>query len=652
MKNCAFVTALFTALVLWGTVAAHAQMISDDGEAPYQKVFVDTDNFGVSYLDSLEQKYYQATPINTRLEVLNDLAYYWHTRNLQRSMTLALEGLDTARKIKDTLWQGRLGATLGAVLLRMEKLDSALFVLKTARSQVGREDLPFLLTQIGYVYERRGELDKAADYASEALNISRSIQDTYGMAVALSDMSNLFWKQAKYEMGLDYGHKSLDLFEQTGLNSLDYDFTLYVVGNNYLALKQYEEARKHFEHAIAIGERYGFYNNLSDIYISLVELHSSQNNYEEASTAAESAIKYAGLLDNNFMLMRSWLSLGKLQNLQGKFLSAVESLSNCIRIATPEFGDAFFLSQAYENLGRAYAGSHNYREAYLAFEKYDELKNAVFTAEADKRISQLQAQFNSDEKDSTIQEQESKIRRQRATQTFIIVITLLLVVAMVLLYTTLRSNSKKKDLLERQNEEKEYLLKEIHHRVKNNLEIVSSLLSLQSAQIKDRKIADAMQKSEQRVHSMSMIHQKLYQGKSLSHIEMKDYFENLGTYIIHTFGKEGKVKLICDMVPLELDVDHAVPIGLIVNELITNALKYAYPDNREGLVEVSLTRTGNQLHLKVADDGIGKDITNMRGTGFGTQLIALLTAQLDGKMQLSVEQGTSVSFEFLVPQAA
>ena len=652
MKNRVLVTTLTTALILWGTVAAHAQTTAWDGETSYQKVFVDTDNFGMSYLDSLEQKYSKATAATTRLEILNDLAYYWHTRNLNRSKDYALEGIASARELQDTLWQGRISATLGAVLLRMEKLDSALFMLKTARSKVNREDLPFLLTQMGYVYERRGELDKAADYATEALNVSRSIQDTYGMAVALSDMSNLFWKQAKYEMGLDYGHKSLDLFEQTGLNSLDYDFTLYVVGNNYLALKQYEEARKLYEHAIAIGERYGFYNNLSDIYISLVELYSFQNNYDAASAAAESAIKYAGLLDNNFMLMRSWLSLGKLQNLQGKFLSAVESLTTCIRIATPEFGDEFFLSQAYESLGKAYAGSHNYREAYLAFEKYDELKNAVFTAEADQRISQLQAQFSSAEKDSTIQEQESKIRRQRATQTFIIVITILLVIAFVLLYTTLRSNSKKKELLERQNEEKEYLLKEIHHRVKNNLEIVSSLLSLQSAQIKDRKIADAMQKSEQRVHSMSMIHQKLYQGKSLSHIEMKDYFENLGTYIIHTFGKEGKVKLVCDMAPLELDVDHAVPIGLIVNELITNALKYAYPDNRKGLVEVSLRQSGNQLHLKVADDGIGKDITNMRGTGFGTQLIALLTAQLDGKMQLSVEQGTAVSFEFIVPQAA
>ena len=652
MTNRVLVTALIAALALLGNTPLRAQIISYNPEPSYNKVFVNTDNFGASYLDTLELGYRTIRSEQTQLEILNDLAYYWHTRNLNRSREYTLQGLARASRLEDTLWVGRFNATLGAVLLRMEQLDSALYVLKLARSKVARQDLPFLLTQMGYVYERRGELGKAADYALEALKVSESNEDIHGQAMAFSDLSNLLWKQGKFEKGLDYGLKSLELFEQTGLNHLDYDFTLYVVGNNYLALRRYEEARNHFEHAIAIGERYGFYNNLSDVYMSMVELYSAQNQYEAASLAAENAIKYADLLDNNFMLMRSWLSLGKLQNLQGKFLSAVESLNNSIRIATPEFGDEYFLSQAYDNLGKAYAGSHNYREAYLAFEKYDELKNAIFTEQADQRISQLQAQFDSEAKDSTIQEQESKIQRQRATQTFIIVVTAMLVVVLVLLYTTLRSNSRKKELLEKQNEEKEYLLKEIHHRVKNNLEIVSSLLALQSAQIKDRKIADAMQKSEQRVHSMSMIHQKLYQGKSLSYIEMKDYFENLGNYIIHTFGKEGKVKLRCDMVPLELDVDHAVPIGLIVNELITNALKYAYPDRDEGVVEVSLTRTGNQLYLKVTDDGIGKDITNMRGTGFGTQLISLLTAQLDGKMELSVEQGTSVSFEFLVNQAA
>lgn len=644
---------VFTCLLLSCSIKfSIAQSETLQNEISYKKVFIETDNFGTSYLDQLETNYKNATVDSLRFHFLNDLAYYWHTRNLITAKEFVDKGIKLTEGKNDTLWHGRFRATQGAILLRMEKLDSAYTVLKTAEKLVLPKDLPFVYTQLGYVFERRGQLSKAADYVLKAREQAEENNDIYALAVAFSDLSNLFWKQSKFLMGLEYGLKSLEFFEQTGLNSLDYDFTLYVVGNNYLALEEYEEARNKYEHAIAIGERYGFYNNLSDVYISLVDLYAFIKEYQKADIAASNAIKYAELLDNNFMLMRSWLSLGKLQNLEGKYLSAVESLKNSIAIATADFGDEFYLSQAYENLGKAFAGSHNYKEAYLAFEKYDQLKKEIFTAEADQRISLLQTEYNVAQKENTIQLQKTKIQQQRNTQTFIIVVSALLAILLVTLYATLRSNSKKKRLLEKQNNEKEYLLKEIHHRVKNNLEIVSSLLSLQSAQIKDKKIADAMQKSEQRVHSMSMIHQKLYQGKSLSHIEMKDYFENLGRYIIHTFGKEGKILLRCEMKPLELDVDHAVPIGLIVNELVTNALKYAYPNRETGEITVSLKKKGEHLNLKVTDDGIGKDITNMRGTGFGTQLIQLLTEQLDGKMKLSVEQGTSVSFKFQLHKAA
>jgi two-component sensor histidine kinase len=216
-----------------------------------------------------------------------------------------------------------------------------------------------------------------------------------------------------------------------------------------------------------------------------------------------------------------------------------------------------------------------------------------------------------------------------------------------------RSNIRKNNLLENQNREKAYLLKEIHHRVKNNLEIVSSLLSLQSAQITDPNITEAIQKSQQRVQSMSMIHQKLYQGKSLENIEMKDYFLNLGTCLIHSFGAEDQIEIECEMVPLELDVDMAIPIGLIVNELLTNALKYAFPDARPGVISVNLRESGTLLRLTVADNGIGKLPDNTSpGGGFGTQLIQLLTQQLDGKMELNVLNGTSVTIQFQFNKAA
>ena len=148
--------------------------------------------------------------------------------------------------------------------------------------------------------------------------------------------------------------------------------------------------------------------------------------------------------------------------------------------------------------------------------------------------------------------------------------------------------------------------------MKNNLEIVSSLLALQSEQITDRKVRDAMQKSQHRVHSMSMIHQKLYQGKSLSAIEMKDYFTNLSNYIIDTFDAQNRISVDCNMERIELDVDMAVPIGLIVNELLTNSMKYAFPNGEKGKVCVRLAEYNDQLLLEVSDNGIGKPLSGGR----------------------------------------
>ena len=653
MVNRFFTVLIFSACSLLSPNLLQAQIIDFSSENSYNKVFVATDNFGISYLEILEKSYPLSKPDTVQFNILNDLAYYWHTRNLTKAISFTKEGLQLTREKKDTLWEGRFQITEGAILLRMEKLDSARLVLESAMKKVRKKDLPLLYTQLGYVSERQGKLDKAADIAMETFLLGEELKDKRAMAVAFSDLSNLFWKQSRFEKALEYGLKALALFEERGLSDLDYDFTLYVVGNCYLALNKHKEALKYYEHSIAIGERYGFFNNLCDVYISMVYLKAYLNDFEAADRAGKSAIKYGELLDNNFMLMRSWLSIGKSQNLQGKYISAIESLERSIEIATEDFGDDFYLSQAYEELGKAYAGNHNYREAYQAYAEYDKLKKEIFTTEADHHISLLLTEFDVAQKESTILVQENQIKKQRSRQTLLILIGCLLLFILILLYNTIQTNKKKNRLLKKQNDEKEYLLKEIHHRVKNNLEIVSSLLSLQSEQLGDSKVADAMQKSQHRVHSMSMIHQKLYQGKSFSSIEMKEYFSNLGNYIVDIYGESDRIKVMCEMKELHLDVDMAIPIGLIVNELLTNSLKYAFPENRKGLIKISLIETGNQLHLDVSDNGIGRNYEEeVQGTGFGTQLIDLLTRQLEGKMFLNIKKGTAVSFEFLNHKAA
>ena len=134
---------------------------------------------------------------------------------------------------------------------------------------------------------------------------------------------------------------------------------------------------------------------------------------------------------------------------------------------------------------------------------------------------------------------------------------------------------------------------------------------------------------------------------------MKNYFVNLGSYIIDSFDATDRISMEVNMDTLELDVDRAIPIGLIVNELITNSLKYAFPDRRKGEIMVSLKEDKEHLYLRVADNGKGMSKSkSIEGTGFGTQLVELLTKQLDGKMTLSTQQGTEVFFEFKTKKAA
>ncbi len=628
----------------------YSQIIDLNSEHPYKKVFVETDDFDSSYLDTLEIAFDKIKIDTIRFSILNDLAYYWHTRNLNTAYHFTLKGLKLTNKKNNHLWNGRFQITQGSILLRQEKLDSALIVLHNATTKVKEKDLAFLYTQLGYIYERKGKLGKAADYALISLNLGKKLHDKKAIALAYSDLSNIFWKQSKFEKGLEYGLRSIQIFEELEINDLDYDFTLYVVGNNYLDLKNFQSAMEYFEKSIVIGEKYGFYNNLSDVYISLVDLYVYLNRFDQAEKAGENAIKYAELLNNNFMMMRSLLSVGKLKISKGEYISAINILRKCIQVATKEFGDEYYLCQAYQSLGKAYKGNHNYKEAYVALEEYDKLQKVIFTAEADQRISLLQTEYDVAQKENTILKQEGQLKKQKSRQSFMIIIASLLLLIILLLVITFQNNKKKNRLLQKQNKEKEFLLKEIHHRVKNNLGIVSSLLSLQTAQIKDPKVKEEMGKSQNRVHSMSMIHQKLYQGKDLSVIEMKDYFNELGNHILNSFDADKKVQIIYDMKKIELDVDIAVPLGLIVNELLTNAFKYAFPNNTKGIITISLIEVKDQIfELKVSDNGVGNSKQdNTQSTGFGTQLISLLTKQLNGVYEKHNKNGTTISITFKV----
>ncbi len=198
--------------------------------------------------------------------------------------------------------------------------------------------------------------------------------------------------------------------------------------------------------------------------------------------------------------------------------------------------------------------------------------------------------------------------------------------------------------------EKEALLKEIHHRVKNNLQVVSSLLGLQSRAVVDPETRKMFQESQNRIHSMALLHESLYQSHSLSEINFPEYIRQLAAHLFNSYGvAPDRIHLRTDLESLSLHLDAAVPCGLIINELVSNSLKYAFPDGRTGEVRIELRgHSDGTTRLLVADDGIGltADIDWENTRSLGLRLVRTLAQQLGAKIEVNSRAGTEVRLAF------
>jgi len=194
--------------------------------------------------------------------------------------------------------------------------------------------------------------------------------------------------------------------------------------------------------------------------------------------------------------------------------------------------------------------------------------------------------------------------------------------------------------------EKEMLLREVHHRVKNNMQVISSLLAMQLDD-GDPTVARKLAESQNRIRSIALIHEQLYRSSELAHIDVRSYLELLTNQLLQSFGRAGTVRIELDADPLELDVDQSMACGLIVNELVTNAFKHAYPGERGGTIRVTLhERAGGERVLSVADDGPGLGERTNGAATLGMSLVATLARQLRGRFEANGASGTEVRVYF------
>ncbi len=191
--------------------------------------------------------------------------------------------------------------------------------------------------------------------------------------------------------------------------------------------------------------------------------------------------------------------------------------------------------------------------------------------------------------------------------------------------------------------EKEILLKEVHHRVKNNLQVISSILNLQSSYVEDEKTLEIINESQNRIRSMSYIHESLYQTKDFSSIDFHDYITNLVQNLVHSYQLfTGKTKLNLDIDKVQLILDQAIPCGLILNELVSNSLKYAYPEGTGGEIQIEIKEESGKIKIRVEDFGLGlpEGFKIEESDSLGLGLVDTLVDQIDGELILKTENGT------------
>lgn len=526
--------------------------------------------------------------------------------------------------------------------------DSILFWADKAESlyeEAGEErGMAEIYYQWGYADYVAGDFEAAIEHILNGLEIMERQRDVAGIALGHLRLTRIFHFSEKMERSAEYGVLAAEGFEKVGdlINAAD---AWSFAGHGYRMEQEMDSARECFYNNLGISKKLG-------LPIPLTQAYNDLGFYYGENGIPDSAVYYHRLALTSVPASEPRLKM-IIHNTLGQTYLVMEEYDSSIfysKLALEHVyktDDVFFLSEIPEYLGKAYAAKSQYDSAYKYMEINHFFTDSLFKAAQSESIENLRVRYETDKK-------EQIIARQQTERIYGGIILFVLVLLAGLLYYGYKNKQKVNAALEEKNAQNELLLKEIHHRVKNNLEIVSSLLTLQSRQISTPEVQHAMRESQSRVQSMGILHQKLYQGKNLAAIEMKDYFINLSEGVLETFDADDRIKIECVMDQLELDVDTAVPIGLIVNELLTNAMKYAFPEGRMGRIAIRMEEVdGNTLHLKVSDDGVGiSSEQTVKGTGFGSQLIQLLTRQLNGRMEQQAAKGTVFSFYFKKSEAA
>jgi two-component sensor histidine kinase len=561
--------------------------------------------------------------------------------------------------------------------------------------------------------------DTVLSYAQSALNMAQQLGDQSGIAQALISQCIALNRKGNSTAALALGLKALNIFEDIRMDSLIGYSCIHIaqvykdIGGDKMTVEYvktgldycrqacqryahikdtnglvgalnekgviyrdlaitsgntayYDSAFSDYVFAIKLSGPSGtsmadlghLYNNISQIYTEY------QKDYPAALHYLKKAIDYNLRHYNTRSLSFNYNYIAhvydKMGDGQQSLVYALKALAIAQQLRTPDR-----LVNAYGQLSESYKYLGRYDSALYYNMRYNALSDSLSNLDKTRQIADMQAKYESVKKESEIQSlniekaQLVGIRNARDRQILLLAAGLVAVFLLAgLLFWLYRRVTAQKKVITRQSQQLETMMKELHHRVKNNLQIVTSLLNLQAYRLNDDEAIAAIRQSQQRVHAMSLIHQRLYKNDASAFVDTKEYFTDLSESLLSSYGYDrDSFDLRVSAEEEWQDVDKVLVLGLIVNEIVTNAFKYAYKDIATPSLHIDYAGQGEHIALSITINGKDWNEDEWRQEGsplgkegsFGRQLVTTLCGQLKATQQLSVGNGTRFTFIFPRP---
>ena len=503
---------------------------------------------------------------------------------------------------------------------------------------------------IGSISTFIGQNLNAQFHLQETAKLYESIGTPLQKASINNSLAGFYLQIHQPKKAEDWYLKALEQFtilqDSAGLSSVNAN-----LGSLYTDLGEFKKAEQHLLEQKKLNAVFPTLREMGFHYDFMGKLRQKEGKLEEAYSQIFKGLKIRENLSSTYNLCESKLNIAEILILLKRYPEAIQHLNDVFQYE--EHQSLNQQEKAYELLSLAYEKSGNPVKALENYKAYKSMSDSINSEESMKLIVEKDALFQSQIQQAKIdlltKEKElsnAQLSRSKWNTRLLLLGLLVFLVAVIVFYYLYNTNKSKNQFISKTLKEKELLLNEIHHRVKNNLQMISSLLNLQSKYVTDQKAYEALQKGRDRVQSMAILHKNLYSERELGLVDMQKYFEDLTENVVKSYNpSEKKIELDIQTNSITMDLETVIPIGLIVNELVTNSLKHAFPDDeiQNPKIEIRLNKKTKEIELDVNDNGIGfSGSMHDDHESFGQRLIRSLVQKLKADFQIKNENGTKV----------